>query len=28
VAEGESYDDWQMVRDFLLDCSVRVRIRH
>ena len=27
VAEGEVYDDWQMVRDFLLDCNVRVRIR-
>ena len=26
VAEGEPYEDWKRVRDFLLDCDVRVRI--
>jgi dCMP deaminase len=26
VAEGEPYEGWERVRDFLLDCSVRVRL--
>jgi dCMP deaminase len=26
VAEGEVYDGWESVRDFLLDCNVRVRL--
>jgi dCMP deaminase len=26
VAEGETYPDWDQVRDFLLDCNVRVRL--
>lgn len=26
VTEGEPYEDWNQVRDFLLNCSVRVRV--
>jgi hypothetical protein len=26
VATGETFDGWDRVRSFLLDCSVRVRI--
>ena len=26
VAEGDAYDGWARVRDFLLDCNVRVRL--
>jgi dCMP deaminase len=26
VTTGEPYDDWDRVRDFLLDCGVRVRL--
>lgn len=26
VTEGEVYDDWARVREFLLDCDVRVRL--
>jgi dCMP deaminase len=26
VATGETYDDWDRVRNFLLDCRVRVRL--
>lgn len=26
VAEGEPYEDWDRVRDFLIDCNVRVRL--
>lgn len=26
VATGEAYDGWERVRDFLLDCGVRVRL--
>jgi dCMP deaminase len=26
VSTGEPYDDWDRVRDFLIDCNVRVRL--